>query len=142
MKKSQKIGWQKYEDVLESRLNSPLLEALFSSIAKNMPEDGSEELFSQPDPLEEPKEDSVLINMGEDLSNEITLAESFDCWLGHTNFNLTDDIKDSLNKVDGVEVLKICSRYRFFVGIGKMFEFSDVRERIEKDLLNKGEKIE
>lgn len=142
MKKSQKIGWQKYEDVLESRLNSPLLEALFSSIAKNMPEDSSEELFSQPDPLEEPKEDSVLINMGEDLSNEITLAESFDCWLGHTNFNLTEDIKDSLNKVDGVEVLKICSRYRFFVGIGKMFEFTDVRERIEKDLLNQGEKIE
>lgn len=142
MKKSQNIGWQKYEDVLESRLNSPLVEALFNSIAKTISEDNDEEPFTNPDPLEEPKEDSVLINMGGDLSNEITLAESFDCWLGHTNFNLTEDIKDSLNKVDGVEVLKICSRYRFFVGIGKMFEFSDVRERIEKDLLNKGEKIE
>ena len=80
--------------------------------------------------------------MGGELSNEITLAASFDCWLGHTNFNLTEEIKDNLNKVDGVEVLKICSRYRFFVGIGKMFEFSDVRETIEKNILNKGEKIE
>ena len=140
MKKSQNIGWQKYEDVLESRLNSPLVEALFSSIAKTISEDNDEEPFPHLDPLEEPKEDSVLINMGGDLSNEITLADSFDCWLGHTNFNLTEEIKDSLNKVDGIEVLKICSRYRFFVGIGKMFEFSDVRERIEKDLLNKGEK--
>ena len=142
MKKSQKIGWQKYEDVLESRLNSPLATLLFSSLTKTISEDKEKEPFSDVDPLEDPKEDSVLINMGEDLSNEITLADSFDCWLGHTNFNLTEDIKNSLNKVDGVEVLKICSRYRFFVGIGKMFEFADVRERIEKDILNKGEKIE
>ena len=70
------------------------------------------------------------------------MADSFDCWLGHTNFNLTEEIKEGLNKVDGIEVLKICSRYRFFVGIGKMFDFSDVRERIEKDILNQGEKIE
>ena len=83
-----------------------------------------------------------MINVGDDLTNEITLAESFDCWLGHTNFNITEEIKEHLNKIDGIEVLKICSRYRFFVGIGKMFDFSEVRESIEKQVINQGEKIE
>jgi len=141
MKKTQEIGWQKYEDVLESRINSPLVDTILESIIKKLPEEDDSEPYYEP---QEPeiKDDSVLINMGGELSNEITLAASFDCWLGHTNFNLTEEIKDNLNKVDGVEVLKICSRYRFFVGIGKMFEFSDVRETIEKNILNKGEKIE
>ena len=141
MNKAQKIGWQKYEDVLEARINSPLVDTLFSSIVDKLPEKEEEEdteiLY---DPTE--KEEPILLNMGGDESNEITLAASFDCWLGHTNFNLTEEIKEVLNNVDGIEVLKICSRYRFFVGIGKMFEFSDVRESIEKDILNKGEKIE
>ena len=146
MKKTQRIGWQKYEDVLESRINSPLVDVLFNSISKKLEleveEDNNKESFYKEDQTHEAKEAPLLINFGEDLSNEITLADSFDCWLGHTNFNLTEEIKYSLNKIDGVEVLKICSRYRFFVGIGKMFDFSDVRERIEKDILNQGEKIE
>ena len=33
------------------------------------------------------------------------------------------------------------SRYRFFIGIGKMFDFSDVRKEIEKAVISKGEKI-
>ena len=148
MKKTQRIGWQKYEDVLESRINSPLVDVLFNSITQKLEleteenENDDKELYYEIEQASETKEDPLLINFGGDLSNEITLADSFDCWLGHTNFNLTEEIKEGLNKVDGIEVLKICSRYRFFVGIGKMFDFSDVRERIEKDILNQGEKIE
>lgn len=139
MKKTQKIGWQKYEDVLEDRINSPLVDTLFSSIVEKLPEkeEDTELLYDSTE-----KEEPILLNMGGDLSNEITLAASFDCWLGHTNFNLTEKIKEGLNNIDGIEVLKICSRYRFFVGIGKMFDFSDVRESIENDILNQGEKIE
>ena len=51
-------------------------------------------------------------------------------------------IKNILNTIDGVEVLKICSRYRFFIGVGKMFDFSEVRKNIEKELTNKGKNIE
>ena len=141
MKKSQKIGWQKYEDVLESRVTSPLMDTILDAIIDKLPEEEDAEPYHVSNESEA-KEESVLINMSGELSNEITLAASFDCWLGHTNFNLTEEIKDNLNKVDGIEILKICSRYRFFVGIGKMFEFSDVRETIENNILNKGDKIE
>ena len=141
MKKTEKIGWQKYEDVLESRMSSPLMNILFDSITKTDIE--SEDVVEDYYEKEEKKEDEpVLLNVGGDLTGEITLASSFDCWLGHTNFNLTEEIKENLNKIDGIEVLKICSRYRFFVGIGKMFDFSDVRKNIENRILNKGEIIE
>ena len=141
MKKTEKIGWQKYEDVLESRMSSPLMNILFDSITKTDIE--SEDVVEDYNEKEEKKEDEpVLLNVGGDLTGEITLASSFDCWLGHTNFNLTEEIKENLNKIDGIEVLKICSRYRFFVGIGKMFDFSDVRKNIENRILNKGEIIE
>ena len=87
--------------------------------------------------------DPVMIGIDPDLSVDIALVANFDCWVGHTNFNVTEDVKSALNAIDGVEVLKICSRYRFFVGIGKMFDFSEVRKCIEKELtVNKEQKIE
>ena len=137
MKKTQKIGWQKYEDLLEAQINSPLMDIMFKAIDQELSLEKEEiEEISYKDPTEEEdKEDSVLININKDISGEITLAANFDCWMGHTNFNLTEDIKESLNEVDGVEVLKICSRYRFFVGVGRMFDFSDVRKNIEDQII-------
>ena len=65
----------------------------------------------------------------------IHFLANFDCWLGHTNFNISKDVKNNLNKVNGIEVLKICSRYRFFIGVGRMFDFPKVRTEIERILL-------
>ena len=62
------------------------------------------------------------------MLNENTLHDNIDEW-----------IKDVLNKVPGIEVLKICSRYRFFVGIGQMFDFTEVRNDIEKAILGDNE---
>jgi hypothetical protein len=145
MKTTQKIGWQKYEDVLESRMHSPLMIQLYKSLANMITQDSelgpTEDVDF--DPNEMPTSEPVMLNVDQELSNEIALVSSFDCWVGHTNFNLTEEIKTALNIVDGVEVLKICSRYRFFVGIGKMFDFSEVRKNIEKELtLNEEPKIE
>lgn len=58
-------------------------------------------------------------------------SDRWDCWLGYTNFNLTNKISDTIKIVDGVESLKVMSRYTFCVGIGKMFNFSNVRREIE-----------
>ena len=137
MSEKRKIGWQKYEDLLEAQINSPLMDIMLKAIDQEMSLETEEnEDISYKDPIEdEEKEDSVLININKDMSGEITLAANFDCWMGHTNFNLTEDIKESLNKIDGIEVLKICSRYRFFVGVGRMFDFSDVRKNIEDQII-------
>ena len=55
----------------------------------------------------------------------------FDCWTAHTNFSLTKSISKQVEKVAGVELFSIQSRYRFFIGIGKMFSFPQVRKEIE-----------
>ena len=59
----------------------------------------------------------------------------FDCWVGHTNFELTHKIKSNIEHIEGVELLSNLSRYRFFIGIGKLFTFNGwdgIRFKIEK----------
>ena len=63
--------------------------------------------------------------------------KQFDCWLGYTNFEITNNIKSEIEKVEGIELLSILSRYRFFVGIGKLFTFNGwdgIRIKIESTL--------
>jgi len=140
-----KIGWQKYEDVIEGQINSPLLEMISNSIANqknlepllNPPE---APYFHEEDEHEQQQESEshkLLIAIPDEISNEIHLVSNFECWVGHSNFNLTNGIKNTLSCQDGVEILKVCSRYRFLIGIGKMFNFRDVRQGIEKKLLGK-----
>ena len=139
MKKvSLKIGWQKYEDIMEEQLSSPLITSIMQNMMiQNMQNEGAED----DEILEELDEHNhtvpQIVPISEQLLEEVTMLSNFDCWMGHTNFDITPKIKEQLNKIQGVEVLKICSRYRFFIGVGKMFSFADVRKNIEKDILPK-----
>ena len=129
---NRKIGWQKYEDVIQSEMYSPMASILFDDLSSEIEE---EEYEGQ-----EIQEQETLF-LPKNFYETISLMSRFDCWIGHTNFNITTSIKEKLNEVDGVEVLNVMSRYRFFIGIGKMFTFSDVRKEIEKAVISKGEKI-
>lgn len=61
----------------------------------------------------------------------------FDCWIGHTNFRITNEDFDLLDKkVDGIGCLKVLSTYRFFIGLEKLFSFTTVRMQIQKELCN------
>ena len=62
-------------------------------------------------------------------------SEKFDCWIGYTNFDITQNVSDLIECVDGVEALEVMSRYTFFLGVGKMFNFRDVRLGIESLIL-------
>jgi hypothetical protein len=143
-KYTQKIGWQKYEDMIEQQLSSPLFETIMQNMAmqsmENYPvdEDDDEEDY---EPTQDRKKDDkfthdpMMIPITSKLIEDITLLANFDCWMAHTNFDITHKIKDKLNKIPGIEVLRVCSRYRFFVGIGQMFDFKDVRHSIDKEII-------
>ena len=148
MNKNQ-IGWQKYEDMLEDQMQSPLLLQLYKSFQDTLYSeaemqdiehftDAEIEELMRAQAAEPTSQENTLIQVDEKLMENINLVANFDCWMGHTNFDITEDIKNELDSTEGVEVLKICSRYRFFVGIGKMFDFKDVRKIIEKSI-QKGE---
>jgi|TARA_R110000796_G_scaffold106734_4_gene217242 hypothetical protein len=61
-------------------------------------------------------------------------SDRWDCWMGHSNFSITNEISDKIELVDGIEALKIMGRYSFFIGVGKLFDIKDVRTDIEKEL--------
>jgi hypothetical protein len=65
---------------------------------------------------------------------QMSPTKMFDCWIGHTNFDITEAEKHALDRVPGIEVLKIMSRYRFFIGIGKLFSLTDVRPLVDDAL--------
>lgn len=62
---------------------------------------------------------------------QMTPTKQFDCWICHTNFDLNEGDKVCLDQVPGIEVLRIMSRYRFFIGIGKMFTLTEIRHNVE-----------
>lgn len=145
MKIQRKIGWQKYEDMIQTQLDSPFLDMISQKYAEmsmqgleSMSDEQLEEwLETNEEPLDVTPQ--MMVPIDDKMMENINLANNFDCWMGHTNFNITEGIKDQLNETDGIEILRVCSRYRFFIGVGRMFDFKEVRQKIE-DILISGEK--
>jgi hypothetical protein len=133
-KKKLKIGWQKYEDLLEKQMSSPLLKMMTDKLSEELMGDEDEEETSNAEEESEEYHQPLIFPFSAQFLEDVTMTANFECWMAHTNFDLTNKIKEMLDRIDGIEILKICSRYRFFVGIGKMFNFADVRQNIEKVL--------
>ncbi len=142
-----KIGWQKYEDVIESQINSPIIEkiqqvvqARYDGVTNIEDLEGlDEETLAELELQQQLTSQPVMISLDDEMATEINIASNFDCWVAHTNFNLTEKIKNQLDRIEGVELLKVYSRYRFLVGIGRMFDFKDVRRKIESKICHKGD---
>ena len=65
----------------------------------------------------------------------LKLSDRWDCWVGYTNFSITNKILNILNNdVEGIEALKVLGKYSFFIGVAKMFEITDIRKDIEEKL--------
>ena len=131
-----KIGWQKYESVIEEQLDSPILKKLVSQV----PLDLDMEMDDFEDEHMEIHAANVItlpvpIPIPHDVASEVSVTTNFDCWLGYTNFELTESMKKQLDKIEGIELFQIRHRYRFFIGIGKMFDFTTVRQKIEETFL-------
>ena len=144
MKKHKKIGWQKYEDIIEDQVTNPFIDHIISKMAtprEDLREDLPEEIQEM---LDFSEEDDIMegvtqgsIPISSELVQELSLAVNYDCWVGHANFNITPEIKAKLKVTPGVEALRILTRYRFFIGVGKMFDFAEVRNFIENQHCNK-----
>lgn len=68
--------------------------------------------------------------------NEHTASSKiFNFWVGHTNFNISKNIVNVIEKCEGVELLDIFTRYRFRIGIGKCFADNEVMKSITDSIL-------
>lgn len=122
---NKQIAWEKWdENVIEQEIVENFYEE-YEEDESGMAEDAL--LFLEKIP------NLVTTPMGMyQLHDKMSVLNQFECWMGYTNFDITHVIKNKIEKIEGVELLNINSRYRFFVGIGKFFDFSDVRIGIEK----------
>ena len=139
MKKEKKIGWQKYEDLIEKQMSSPMLKTIIQQMVvySEDEEEEEEEDYQDVEAYNPPSTASnmPIVPISKELMDDMAMLSNFDCWIGHTNFDITREIKSILNKTEGVELLKVLSRYRFFIGIGKMFDFKEVRKKIENNII-------
>lgn len=140
MKTERKIAWQKYEDYVEKQISSPVLSNILQNIASlkdisTIDDDDEDYVDAVENDEDELSSSAFPIPLTNQLIEDLSMLSSFDCWIGHTNFDITLDIKNKLDKIPGIEVLKVLSRYRFFIGLGQLFDFKNVRKDIEKNLI-------
>lgn len=64
------------------------------------------------------------------MEETVPSGKIFNFWIGYTNFNITKNIAYIIEQTDGVETLDIFTRYRFRIGVGKLFEDGDVMRQI------------
>jgi hypothetical protein len=68
--------------------------------------------------------------------NEYTASSKiFNFWIGHTNFNISELVKDTIDNCPGIEILDIFTRYRFRIAIGKCFNDSEVMTNVTNKII-------
>ena len=127
---NKKIAWEKWdEDILEQEIAEEFHESY---------QEEDEELAEDALLFLDKIHHLVATHMGMfQLHDKMSDLKQFECWVGHTNFDITHSIKERIESAEGVELLHITSRYRFFLGVGRLFNFSDVRQIIEKEICEK-----
>jgi len=125
------IAWEKWEEPTQP---SPIdTSALFSPQAENFEDAGDGDFEEGLSTFFEKMPKLVNTPMGVyQVDDNMSPFKHFDCWIGHTNFDITPFVKDKIELTPGVEALIILTRYRFFIGIGKLFSFRNVRVSIEQ----------
>ena len=122
-----KIQWLKWEDPLIPKKDEHDLETKYHK-----------DSFKE---FEEADDRHVRLVLGPygliPLNENAITAKLYKLWVGHCNFDITDSIKEKIEKVNGVEVLRVWTRYRFWLGIGNLFNDYEVQSDIENSILNK-----
>jgi hypothetical protein len=74
---------------------------------------------------------AIITPMGIIPYDEYNAASKiFNFWIGHTNFNISKSVSSIIENAEGVETLDIFTRYRFRIGIARLFKPSDVMSSI------------
>ena len=123
-----KVVWEKWKDPYsETDEWFPL------SKPEKATEEASFEEIEEEDIFEQPIQQILLSNMGVmPVNNHIDIGKIFNFWTAHTSFSISPNIANRIETVEGVEVLDIYTRYRFRVGIGKLFTDRDVMNAIQQ----------
>lgn len=78
----------------------------------------------------------VATNMGIiPLTEYSRPSKVFNFWVGHTNFNISKNICKIIEETEGVEIFNVFTRYRFRIGIGKLWNSGDVMRNVKQNVI-------
>ena len=128
-----KIAWQSWNALITQSISEEQL--ILDQLEEELKSTGEQELPGMlPMDMFQPRVIHTPIGIYP-ADSLLKPSDRWDCWLGHTNFDVTKSIKEILlYGIEGIEALKILGRYSFFIGIPRLFDFKDVRINIEKKL--------
>jgi hypothetical protein len=133
MSVNKKIAWQSWnavvEEIYEKNTEIEILEELL--LAQEIQESHGEMPIKFIDPA--PRVIYTPYGMFP-VDSFLKPSDRWNCWLGYTNFDITHVVQDILEETEGVEAIKTLGRYTFFIGVGKLFNPTDVRLNIENIL--------
>jgi hypothetical protein len=138
-----RITWEKYENFVNRNLSiSKMLMSgkifdLNDGLNNDQEDDYDEQendYFDDDDDIDDGKIIYMQFPMTPELLQSIKISGNFNCWFGHTNFDITKSVAKKLDEIEGVELLKVITRYRFLIGVGKAFSFANVRLNLENNL--------
>lgn len=133
MSVNKKIAWQSWnavvEEMYEKNTEIEILEELL--LAQEIQESHGEMPIKFIDPA--PRVIYTPYGMFP-VDSFLKPSDRWNCWLGYTNFDITHIVQDILEETEGVEAIKTLGRYTFFIGVGKLFNPTDVRLNIENIL--------
>lgn len=75
-----------------------------------------------------------------EVDNSMNPYRHYKFYIGHTNFTIDNTARVQIKEADGIEVLKVISRYRFLIGVARLFDTVVVRKNLETILC--GPKLE
>lgn len=67
-------------------------------------------------------------------------SKLYKLWVAHANFDITSSIARSVAQVPGVEILRVWTRYRMWVGVANLFDTQEVQRAIERELCGEPDK--
>ena len=110
---NKKIAWERWdEDVIEQEIAENFYEKHEDLEDEEAVEDALMFLEKIPSLVTTP--------MGMyQLHDKMNIMNQFDCWMGYTNFDITESVKETIENIEGVELLNIMTRYRFFLCVFK-----------------------
>jgi hypothetical protein len=145
MTQDKKIAWEKFTAIYDQKeVNTGPIEEEQEESFQDSYDEESEEMMGLVSFNDFVPRKKIKTPFGyyEEL-DDFSPYNMFECWIGHTNFRITNGHVQILNKkIDGIGCLKVLSPYRFFIGIEKMFNFSCVRIQIQDKLCTNLDSIE
>ena len=140
MSRKATIAWESWNAIVDEMLSEDPISLLDANLTEEEIEMMENMLKYAPI---EPAQPKVLYTPYGLFAAESMLKPSnrWDCWFCYTSFDITNSMVKNIEEIQGVESIKVLSRYTMFIGIGKLFNSTLVKLDIEDTISDRNDLV-